>query len=536
MPKLAAIYARVSSSKQKEGDTIDSQVSALLRFAQDNKYAIPDELIFKDAGYSGSLLQRPAMDQLREVVREGEINAVLVYSPDRLSRKFAFQLLFELEFQKFGTELIFFNTPQAKTPEDVLSLQFKGIFAEYERAQIAERCRRGRAFRAKQGSVSVISTAPYGYKYRKKTPPEPAAYVVDEVKSKIVKRIYFQYTSEQKSIRKIALELDVDGIKPPRGGQKWHNSTVRDILKNPAYTGMAYHGKSEPSNGFSDKIIHTKNGKNKCPQRSRKVTDSSTWTMIQVPAIINENEYALAQRQLNKNIETSSRNTQRPSLLQGLLICSSCGHPYYKKTRPSQQDYYACSTRLTGGECSNRSFKQNELDEAIWNHVINLLRNPQLIDEEINNRLQEYSQDKKVQIKRQEIEKEIFRLNKAKDKLLDAYQDGDCLTLDDLKKRVRVIEKQRIANENALKGIQAKSLQEEKCIALKRSMEYFLKSLDESHSLDVKEKQKVIRLLVDEVRLSQESIEITHCIPIPTQPSDFSTNVLLRPDGYVFSP
>lgn len=536
MSRLAAIYARVSSLKQKEGENVESQVSALLKFAKENGYIIPEGWIFKDEGYSGSLLQRPALDAMRELIYQGEINAVLAYSPDRLSRKYAYQLLLEIEFQKTGTELIFFNTPQAKTPEDQLSLHFKGIFAEYERAQIAERCRRGRYYRAKQGSVSVLSTAPYGYVYCKKNPPLVAAYIVDEVKSEIVKKIYSLYTCEKKSIRRIALDLDEEGVKPPKGGQKWYNSTIRDILRNPAYMGTAYYGKSERADGFSTKIIHTKTGRKKCPPKSRKTRDKDAWTLIPVPAIISEKEFELAQLQLDKNKQMSSRNTQEPSLLQGLLVCANCGHPYYKKkqpsTRPTQRNYYGCSTRLTGGDCNNGYFKLNELDDAIWKHIIDLLKNPHLIEEEIKNRLQEFAGAKQIQTKRQDIEKEILRLNKAKEKLLDAFQDGECLTLEGLKSRVKIIDKQKTLHENELKSIQAQALQEENCIALKASMEHFLKSLDQSCELSIQDRQKVIRLLVDEIKVSKESIEITHCIPITSQ-SVFSRNDLLCTDRLV---
>src|SRR5437660_1413583 len=143
MKKLAAIYARVSSLKQKEGETVQSQLSTLLTMAERQNFTIPEGWIFKDEGFSGSNLRRPSLEELRALIHEGDVNAVLVYSPDRLSRKYAHQLLLEMEFEKCATELIFFNTPRAANAEEQLSLHFKSIFAEYERAQIAERCRRG---------------------------------------------------------------------------------------------------------------------------------------------------------------------------------------------------------------------------------------------------------------------------------------------------------------------------------------------------------------------------------------------------------
>jgi site-specific DNA recombinase len=123
-------------------------------------------------------------------VHEGDVNAVLVYSPDRLSRKYAHQLILEMEFQKTGTELIFFNTPRAKIAEEQLSLHFKSIFAEYERAQITERCSRGRLYRAKQGNISTLPHAPYGYVYNRKVGLEKVRILLKQMKQRLLKKSF----------------------------------------------------------------------------------------------------------------------------------------------------------------------------------------------------------------------------------------------------------------------------------------------------------------------------------------------------------
>jgi len=262
MTKNAAIYARVSSMKQKEGENIQSQVSVLVDYANKNGYQIPHGWIFQDEGVSGSILQRPALESLREIIQEGLVDTVLVYSPDRLSRKYAYQLLLEMEFEKQGVELFFFNTPKAKSPEEQLSLHFKSIFAEYERAQIAERCRRGRNYRAKQGSVSVIPTAPLGYDYISKGAASLPQYVVNR-DAATVKKIFSYYVNKYMSISKICRELEKEGILSPKGKAKWCSTTVRDILKNEAYIGTAYFGKSQPSDGVKGRIYRTAKGEKK---------------------------------------------------------------------------------------------------------------------------------------------------------------------------------------------------------------------------------------------------------------------------------
>ena len=147
------------SDRQKENHTIASQTAALIEYAQKNGYSVPPEWVFQDEGYSGAILARPGLERLRDLAAEGQIAAVLVYSPDRLSRKYAYQVLLSEELSRCGVGLIFLKAPTGATPEDPLLVQFQGMIAEYERAQIAERCRRGKKHMAQQGGVNVLSGA-----------------------------------------------------------------------------------------------------------------------------------------------------------------------------------------------------------------------------------------------------------------------------------------------------------------------------------------------------------------------------------------
>jgi site-specific DNA recombinase len=169
MNKPAALYARVSSDRQKENHTLASQTAALIEYAQTHDYSVPPEWIFPDEGYSGAVLVRPGLEALRDLAAEGQIAAALIYSPDRLSRKYAYQVLWSEELSRCGVELIFRKSPAGATPEDQLLVQFQGMIAEYERTQIAERCRRGKRHMAQRGGVKVLSGAPYGYRYVRKS-------------------------------------------------------------------------------------------------------------------------------------------------------------------------------------------------------------------------------------------------------------------------------------------------------------------------------------------------------------------------------
>jgi site-specific DNA recombinase len=133
MTKTVAIYSRVSSDRQKENHTIASQVTALIQYAEAHQYIVPPEWQFQDEGYSGATLLRPGLEALRDLAAGGQLEGVLIYSPDRLSRKYAYQVLLVEELSRCGVEIIFLKAPSGETPEDQLLVQFQGMIAEYER-------------------------------------------------------------------------------------------------------------------------------------------------------------------------------------------------------------------------------------------------------------------------------------------------------------------------------------------------------------------------------------------------------------------
>src|SRR6266850_3219934 len=219
--KMAAIYARVSSEQQREAKTIASQTAALIEFAKVRSLEVPTEWVFEDEGYSGATLERPGLERVRDLAAEGQIQAVLAYSPDRLSRKYAYQILLIEELAKHGVETLFVNAPRGTSAEDQLLVQFQGMIAEYERAQILERSRRGKRHRARAGEISVLSGAPYGYRYVRKTDEAPAAYAVLDAEARVVQRIYDHYTMAGWSIGAITRWLNDEGVPTRKAGTRW---------------------------------------------------------------------------------------------------------------------------------------------------------------------------------------------------------------------------------------------------------------------------------------------------------------------------
>src|ERR1700677_3387504 len=243
--RMAAIYSRVSSEQQREKHTIASQTAALIEFAKTHELEVPKEWVLEDEGYSGATLERPGLERVRDLAAEGQIQVVLAFSPDRLSRKYAYQILLIEEFARHGVETLFVKSPQGNSPEDQLMLQFQGMIAEYERAQILERSRRGKRHRAKAGEVSVLGGAPYGYRYIRKTRDAPARYEIDAVEAEVVRLVYDMYTVKGLSIGAIARLLREMGPPTRRRVTRWERSVVWAILRNPAYKGAACFNKTQ---------------------------------------------------------------------------------------------------------------------------------------------------------------------------------------------------------------------------------------------------------------------------------------------------
>jgi site-specific DNA recombinase len=202
----------------------------LTEYAEKYGYQVPCEWRFQDGGYSGATLLRPGLEALRDLAAAGHIEAVLIYSPDSLSRKYAYQVLLAEELNRGGVELVFLNSPSGATPEDQLLLQFQGMIAEYERAQIAERSRRGKRHRARQGSINVLSGAPYGYRYVRKNDTSAAHYEVIESEAAVVRRMYQAYAQQGLSINAIAHRLNEEQVPTRTGTTRWERSTVWGML------------------------------------------------------------------------------------------------------------------------------------------------------------------------------------------------------------------------------------------------------------------------------------------------------------------
>ena len=394
----AAFYARVSTEQQTAAHTIESQLAALSERAKADGSPVPAERQFVDDGYSGATLVRPALDHLRDLVALGGIDRIYVHSPDRLARNYAYQVLLIDEWRRGGIQVVFLNRSLGQSPEDDLLLQVQGVVAEYERAKIMERSRRGKKHAAQRGSLNVMSNAPYGYQYvTAHDGGGQARFEPIPEQAHVVRNIFEWIGRERCTLGEVCRRLQRDGKLTATGKRVWSRQTVWHILQNPVYQGTAAYGKTHMMPRTRKSRPRPPRGRPAEPRRSKSAVtvDKQEWVLIPAPAIVDKALFAAAQEQLRENRSRARVGLRRPGyLLQGLTCCALCGYAFYGKTtrqrgrghRLRDFQYYRCSGTdpyRFGGEriCSNTQIRADKLEAALWNYVCEIIKNPGNLEE-----------------------------------------------------------------------------------------------------------------------------------------------------------
>ena len=522
----AGIYARVSSDQQAEQQTIQSQISALRERVEADGHSLPEQLCFLDDGVSGATLTRPALEKLRDTAYAGGLQKLYVHSPDRLARKYAWQVLLVDELHSHGVEIVFLNHTLGASPEDDLLLQMQGMFAEYERAKILERSRRGKRHAAQRGSVNVLSGAPYGYRYiTKQEGHGTAAYEVIEEQAAVVKQVFEWVGCDRLSIGEVSRRLKEKGIRTATGKTWWDRATVWGMLKNTAYMGSAAFGKTRT--GERRKRPMPQRGHSKTPRRTGSTYDTSKedWLLIPVPAIVDEALFETVQEQLDTNRrQASQRKRGARYLLQGLVKCSCCGYAYYGKkvSRSSAKGkvawaYYRCvgtDAYRFGGQrvCDNKQVRTDKLDDAVWNDVCELLRDPNLLREEYERRLTSSGEPSS---RRTSLTKQVEQSRRTVNRLIDAYSDG-VISREEFDPRIERARTQLTQREEALAQTHAEAAERE---ALKDSLhclETFASQIEGGLAdADWNTRREILRTAIDHIQVEAAQIRITYRINFP---------------------
>ena len=436
-PIQTALYARVSSEQQAEAHTIASQVAALRERVTTDGLVVPASMEFLDDGYSGATLVRPALERLRDAAAAGGIDRLYVHSPDRLARKYAYQVLLVEELGRYGVEVVFLNRELGRSPEDDLLLQVQGMMAEYERAKILERHRRGKLHAARSGAVHVLSGAPYGDRYvNKHDGGGQARYDVLPEEARVGRQVFTWVGRDRLSIGEVCRRLMQAGERTRTGRLVWERRVVWAILKNPAYMGRAAFGKTRQ--GPLRSKLRAQRGRPLQPRRAMSDYDvpSPDWIHIPVPAIVEPEVFAAVQEQLEEN-RRYARQSQRGAryLLQGLLQCQHCGYAFYgkplspsaRKGRPRAYAYYRCvgtdAYRFGGHRlCPNTQVRTDRLELAVWQEVCTLLAHPERLAQEFSRRLHTDGQGQ--QQERTALERQVGKLRQGLARLIDSSAEG----------------------------------------------------------------------------------------------------------------
>ena len=521
--RMAAIYARVSSSRQKEEQTIASQVAAVRAYGAENGWEVPPDWVFEDDGYSGATLVRPALERLRDLIAEGQIAVVLCYAPDRLSRRYAYQVVLLEEFTRAGAQVRFVQGRAGSSPEEELLLQFQGMIAEYEKAQITERTRRGKLYRARAGAVSVLSHAPYGYRYVRQQEGVPARYEIVEPEAAVVREVFRLFLEEGMSLGKVAREISARGIITASGKGQWTGEAMRNLLRNPAYCGRAAYGKTRRTHAAAVRHRASRRRAGHGPASCKRQQPRAGWIEIAVPAIVEERQWEQVARRLEANQQFAARRTLTPTLLQGLVVCGSCGYHMGRTSRTRRRMFYRCpgtnNYRFEHGRvCSNPAVPQEELDGLVWGEVIRLLAQPERVHEELERRMQAMQGGGGLQAQRIRLEDEQARIDRTLRRLLQAYQD-ELLTLEELRERLPALRGRQSAVRAQIAGLESREVDQAVYLQLAENVDGFLARLrTTAQQSSVPERQQVVRLLIKEILVTADRILIRHSIPTSKTP------------------
>lgn len=537
-----AIYARVSTERQERQQTIDSQLSGLRAWVQAQSHTLIDAHVFRDEGYSGSRLDRPGLDGLRDAVRDAAIDAVAVFSPDRLARKYAYQVLLLEEFRRADCEVVFLHHPISDNPNDQLLLQIQGAIAEYERAVLAERFRRGKLQKARDGHI-LSAKAPYGYRYETKCGALPARLVVDEAEADMVRQLYAWFVEEGLTIRQCLRRLN-DGPWLTRSGRpQWSSSVAHHILSDPVYTGTAYSNRYEYVVPKKPHGRTRRSGERTC----RRPRPQEQWIAIPAPVLIDQQTWDRVKAQMARNATLSfRRNKKHDYLLRCLLKCGTCGLGVHGCFFPGAQGkpghrYYRCAGTdpLTTGRdarCPRARIDADALEQTVWDHITGLLGSPSQLSAQFERFIAEADvAQTRQEMPSQQLRARLDRVDRADRRLLEAYQ-AEVISLAELAERRQGLAEQRRLAEQQLE--QHHRLREQQVHAkdVLDSLAAFSKRIGARlQNASVADRQALLQLVVERITIHDDHLEIQHVIPLrdplPGQGTPPPAKPRLRSDG-----
>lgn len=513
-----ALYARVSTERQAESQTIEQQLERLHAYAAQQAWPIGPEQTYRDDGVSGARLDRPALDRLRDAVARGDVDRVLITSPDRLARRYAYQVWLLEEFERAGCSVVFLERPPTGDPQDALVIQIRGAVAEYERTVIADRMRRGRLAALRSGKLLPWSTPPYGYRVDPRCPRDPAGVRVETSEARVVECIFAWSVEEGLTLYGIAQRLTEQRVPTATGRGLWNPSSVRKILVNPTYQGMAYGNQKQM---VAAQRRHPLIGREpKGPGgASCRLRPPEEWIGVPVPAIVSTERFIQAQARLAQNQQWARRNTQGEYLLRRLVSCRQCGRAHHI-CKHGPYAYYQCKgadTLILRGRaepCRARRLPTARLDELVWSDLRQVLTEPQVLDEAVRRAQQGWLSSDERQARRQDLRRREGEIARQIQRLIDAYT-AEVLTLDELRLRRGKLEERLATLQREEQQVTAETVKSDQLQAIAGQVEAFRARIAQGlEAAGFQERRALVELLVDRVVVDAPSVEVRYVVPL----------------------
>ncbi|MFC1969430.1 recombinase family protein [Chloroflexota bacterium] len=498
-----ATYCRVSTDNQEsEGTSLQTQLEACLDYCQQKGYEVSHR--FSEA-YSGLTLDRPKLNELRELVRNEQIDAVIIYSLDRLSRNATHGVILRDEFEKHHIILESATEDIEKGPLGEAITYLRGTFSQIEAEKIKERTMRGKRARAREGRIpSGGGTNIYGYDYIKVSQDNGGRRVINDIEASWVKQIYQWLVDEGLSTNAITYRLRALNA-PSKVGNVWNRRSVQKILKNPSYTGRTF-------------VFTTIKGG---AQFSRPQED---WVEIAgvTPAVISQELFGQAQKQLGVNKQKTVQNTKHQYLLRGHLKCHSCWRSYagtitvsiYNGKRYIHR-HYRCMGKLKihtpVGRCCNKGWSANKLEGIVWAELERYLSNPELIVSQLEAQRQNADQVSVFEAELERIERHLKAVGREQHQLLRwALQDFPAEQVEAENKRLNKAKETLTAQRSELEN-QLKAGQE--AVINVPNLESLIERIQAGiTTLDFEGKRQVLDMLGITIYLDGENVEISGVI------------------------
>ena len=514
-----AIYARVSTDAQEARGTIGSQLALLReRVVQEGQELVAE---YTDDGLSGARLDRPGLDALRDAAEAGHIESMWCLSADRLARMYAYQVIVLDELARHGVSVSFLDTPKIEDdPQARLLTQVQGVIAEYERAKIAERYRRGKLWRSRAGEVIAWKPS-YGYRRIPRVGERPAHLEVFEHEAAVVRRIFDDYVHKDLSMRQIAKGLNYDGISSPSGRAVWGVSTIARILRNEAYIGRVYANRTE---AVLDRRLA---GKTRQVPRPR-----DQWIAIAVPAALDEELFEAAQRVSRDNSQWSPRRAESGYwLLRGLVKCGHCAMSVschkMRGRNGTFHRYYYCRNHdplRAGGEhrrCPGRNIRSDELDAFVFEQARDALLRPDVLlsGEHAVSARREPAADELLQAQLAKLQRKIDAVAGERRRLADLYQ-ATFIEREELLRRGNELQNR----EQHLQGQRDALIAQRTELAHQNTLRERIAGFSAqvgaaADDLDFEQRQKLLRLVVEHVFVRGWRVEIQLRIPLDEPPT-----------------